>query len=519
MRFPNLAAMTATLVLFAVPSTALHAETMRGIGNAPVVKDANSTRALAEVEARKDVVRKLLASIVGEENVAAVAEKDVANLADQIPSSSIVNREPSVIGKNYRLAIEVDIDGGWLTQRMKDMNVQLPSQRAGVSGARIMLVLDSYIGVGTDSSKPLHEVIEYRKEVGSSYSDKSIDAYSEKERAAASQSQKSAVSGRASSAAGYSDAYGSAVGVSRASGSAASSSKSAAAYSKSVSAVSKANVQSEDHDNTYFRKEVTYQGGIGKSGSASAAAAMLKGALRTYSIAMDSPTDALNRFRVERFKQLQEGPWQQFLSYVSGNGINYVVGGELVITKEGYDSDARQFLCSANISVMGFSALKSTTGVGDGGQNARASGGSEEECQSRVAEILAKKLADQIGPQIMDDWRDKARVVQAASDTQTRLAMEGGEYNLVFKSPAFNFQTMRLITSTLNGLESIKKPFIPVSSGPKEVVYRVTYKSTDGQDLGMAVLGALADKDPAIGQSPMPTMMGQSVTVCLIACQ
>lgn len=519
MRFSVFSAWTAALVLSAVPLSDAYAETMRGVGNATLAKDPNSTRALAELEARKDVVRKLLASIVGEENVGSVPEKDISNLADQISSSSIVNREPSVIGKVYRLAIEVEIDGGWLTQRIKDMNIQLPSQRAGVSGARIMLVLDSYIGVGTDSSKPLHEVIEYRKEVGSSYSDKSIDAYSEKERAAASQSEKSAVSGRASSAAGYSNGYGSAVGVSRSSGSAASSSKSAAAYSKSVSSVNKANVQSEDHDNTYFRKEVTYQGGIGQSGSANAAAAMLKGALRTYSIGMDSPTDALNRFRVERFKQLQDGPWQQFLSYVSGNGINYVVGGELVITKEGYDSDSRQFLCSANISVMGFSALKSSTGVGDGGQNARSSGSSEEECQSRVAEVLAKKLADQIGPQIMDDWRDRARDAQAVTDTQTRLATQGGEYNLTFRSPGLNFQTMRLITGTLNSLESIQKPFISVSSGPKEVVYRVNFKSSDGQDLGMAVLGAMADKDPAIGQSPMPTMNGQSVTVCLVACQ
>lgn len=513
--FRSLAAATCALL----PLSAVEAETMRGVGTAPVSKDANSTRAQAEVEARRDVVRKLLVSIVGAENLSAVADSDIASLADQISSSNIINREPSVVGKEYRLAIEVDVDGAWLTQRIKDLNVTLPSQRAGARGARIMLVLDSYIGIGTDSNKPLHEVVEYRREVGSSFSDKSIDAYSEKERAAASQSQKSAISSRSANMAGFSNGYRSAAASSRGSGSAVSSDKSAAAYSKSVSAVSKANVQSEEKDNTFFRKEVTYQGGIGKSGSANAAAAMLKGQLRGYSIAMESPTDALNHFGVERFKQLQQGPWQQFLGYVSSTGINYVVGGELVITKEGYDNESRQFLCSANISVMGFSALKSSTGVGDGGENARSSGTSEEECQNRVAEMLAKKLADSLGPQIMDDWRDRSREAQAASDNQTRLAVEGGEYNLVFKSAGFSFQTMRLITATLNGLPSIQKPFIPVRSGPKEVVYRVNYKSIDGQDLGMAVLGSLADKDPALAQSPMPTMDGQLVTICLVACQ
>lgn len=78
---------------------------------------------------------------------------------------------------------------------------------------------------------------------------------------------------------------------------------------------------------------------------------------------------------------------------------------------------------------------------------------------------------------------------------------------------------MRAITGVLNGLGSIQKPFVTVSTGPKEVVYRVTYKSSDGQDLGMAVLGALADQNPAYGDSPLPTMSGQTVTVCLMACQ
>lgn len=146
---------------------------MRATGRVPLSKDPNSTRTLAEMEARKEVVRRLLASIVDADDVSAVADKDIADLADQIPSSAIINREPSVVdsldpkvkGKIYQLAIEVTVDGAWLTQRIKDLRIQLPSQKAAVSGTRIMLVLDSYIGVASDSSKPQSEVIEYRKEV------------------------------------------------------------------------------------------------------------------------------------------------------------------------------------------------------------------------------------------------------------------------------------------------------------------------------------------------------------------
>jgi hypothetical protein len=527
MRFATFSRLAAAAACATLALSPAQAETMRATGRVPLSKDPNSTRTLAEMEARKEVVRRLLASIVDADDVSAVADKDIADLADQIPSSAIINREPSVVdsldpkvkGKIYQLAIEVTVDGAWLTQRIKDLRIQLPSQKAAVSGTRIMLVLDSYIGVASDSSKPQSEVIEYRKEVGSSFSDKSINAYSEKEKAAASQSDKSAVSGSSSSAAGFSNGYGSAAGRSRSSGSAASSSKSSAAYSRNVDAVSKADVQAETHDNTYFRKEVVYQGGIGKSGSANKVDGALKGYLYDYGIIMEASTTALNRFQVERFEELQKGPWQDFLGFAASSTIDYVAGGELVITKEGGDPDSRQYFCSGTLSLSGFSTTNTVAGGLDGFKEASASGDSEEKCEARLVEILSKSLADQLGPRIQDNRRDQMLAQEQAIANQNRMATEGGVYNLIFRSSALNFQSMRAITGVLNGLGSIQKPFVTVSTGPKEVVYRVTYKSSDGQDLGMAVLGALADQNPAYGDSPLPTMSGQTVTVCLMACQ
>lgn len=516
MRLSAFYAAAAISMLALVTSSPAKAAEMRGEGQAPLTKDANSTRALAEVEARKDVVRKLLMTITTKANARAVAEEDIKSLAQQIPSSSIITREPSVIGKVYTLAITVDVDGGWLTQSMKDLEIQLPSQAVQ---ARIILVLDSYIGVGTDSSKPQSEVVEYRRDIGSSFSDKSIDAYSEKEKSASSESQKSAASARGSSAAGYSNRYGSAAGTSRVSGSAASSSKSSAAYSNSISAVSKANVQAESRDNTYYRKEVIYQGGVGKSGPAAAAAAKLQGELQNYDVFMEAPTSALNQFQVQEFSELQKGPWEQFRSFAAGSGFNYIVGGKLEIVKEGYNSDQRLFLCAGTLSVQGYGVNNATRSIPSNGVEDRSSGGSEEACQGSLAALLAKKLADKLGPQIQDTWRDQSLMATRTSDAQSRAASEGAEYNLFFKSPAFNFQSTRLVVSVLNGLESIQKPIITVSSGPTELAYRVKYKSTDGQDLGMAVLSALADKDPALGQSPLPTLSGQTVTVCLVSCQ
>jgi hypothetical protein len=171
------------------------------------------------------------------------------------------------------------------------------------------------------------------------------------------------------------------------------------------------------------------------------------------------------------------------------------------------------------MSVEGFGTNDGVPGVTDGSALGKSSGDSEQGCQRNLADLLAKQLADKIGPQIQRTWRQQSLKASNASDAQSRAASEGAEYNLSFKSPAFNLQSTRLIVSTLNGLESIQKPIVTVSSGPRELVYRVKYKSTDGQDLGMAVLGALADKDPALGQSPLPTLSGQTVTVCLVSCQ
>lgn len=505
-----------------LPIASAQAETSRGVGTVALLKDQNSTRTMALIEAKRDVVRSLLINVIGEENISQVPQEHVSRLADQIFSSNIITTIPNVIidgkSKQYRLEIEVDVDGAWLTKQIKNFRITLPSQRSGVKGARIMLLLDSFVGIATDSSKPLSEVVEYSKEVGSSFSDKSIDAYSERERAASSQSQKSAASARSSSAAAYRDRFGAAAGSSRSSGSAASSSKSAAAYSKSIDAVSRADVESGSYDNTYFRSEVIYQGGNGESGSAKAAADKLAFELGGYDITLEPPKGELDQVGVQRFEELNGGALEQFLANVSSKGINYVFGGKLTISKIGYDDESRQFRCSGELNITPYSTISNAVSMNGNSESALASGADEQGCQSRVAEILAKKLADNLGPRIMENWRDLSRDAVDARDAQVRLAAEGGEYNLVFRSPTFNIQTMQLITSTLNQLDSIKKPFPPPTRGEQQVVYRVNYKSIDGQDLGMAVLVSLADKNPALADSPLPTIDGQSVTVCLVAC-
>lgn len=502
-----------------------HAETMRAVGKAQVTKDVDSVRALAEADARRNVVRDLLASLIGRERLPEVSEDVIANLADQIPSSNILSREGEVVKlpgekiATYKLAIDVDIDGGWLTQRIKDQNIRLPSQQAGGAGAQLMLVLDSFVGVATDSEKPQHEVTEFSSQKGASFSDTSSSAYSEKERSAASQSDKSAASGRASSAAGYSGRYGSSAGSSRVSGSSASSSRSASAYSHTINAAEKNNVQAEVHDDVYYRREVTYQGGIGKSGPANAAANAFGGALRAYGISTNPPTTALNQFKVERFKQLQDGPWQEFLSFSKNRGNNYILGGELILTNNGKDQNSGQFLCSGNISVAGFSSASSSNeGIANGYKQASSSGQSEQDCQNRLSEMLAGLLAAEIGPQIQDNWRDRARALQDTVSLQNRLATEGGEYNLTIRSSAIDFQTKRMIVDALNSLDSIRKPYVQISQNQTELAYRVNYKSFDGQDLGMTLLGALVDRNAAFGTSPMPMLSGQSVTVCLLTC-
>ena len=121
---------------------------------------------------------------------------------------------------------------------------------------------------------------------------------------------------------------------------------------------------------------------------------MLKEELRTYDIVMEAPTSALNRFEVQEFSELQKGSWEQFRSFASGSGYNYIVGGKLEITKEGFNSDQRLFLCSGSMSVEGFGTNDGVPGVTDGGALGESSGGSEEGCQSSLAGLLAKKLAD-----------------------------------------------------------------------------------------------------------------------------
>jgi len=499
---------------------------MRAVGEAQVTKDPNSVRALAEADARRKIVRLLLTSMIGRERLPEVDEQVISDLADQIPSTNITSREGEVIktaGNKagvYRLAIVVDVDGAWLTKQIKANDIQLPSQLSGGADAQIMLILDSEIGIASDSSKPLSEVTEFNSQKGSSFSDTSAAAYSEKERAASSQSDKRAASGSASSAAGYSSGYGSAAGSSRVSGNSASSSRSAAAYSQTINAASKNNVQADSYDNVSFRKEVTYQGGSVKSQSGDAAANAFGGELVAFGIRTNPSTNALSKFNVERFEQLQKDLWEEFLAFSASSGNNYILGGKLKLTTEGQDPNSGQYVCSGEISVVGFSAASSSSeGIARGYKQANSAGQSEDDCRNRLSATLAKLLAAEIGPQIQDNWRDRSRELRNTAQAQNRAASEGAEYNLTIRAPIIDFQTKRVVVDALKSLSTVSQPLVQISQTQNELVYRVFYKSIDGQDLGTSLLGALVDRNPSYGTSPIPTLAGQSVTVCLLSCQ
>jgi hypothetical protein len=504
-----------------LPFETANAETAKGVGKAQVTKGNGSFRALAEAEARKDAVRALLTKVIGIEGLRAVNESVISELANQLPSANIINikgdfvKLPGEKLETYQLEIEVEVDGQWLSKLIDDYGIKIPSQQ----NAQIMLVLDSFVGVASDSSKPEREILEFNSQKGSVFSDTSSENYSEKERFAESQSNRSASSGRVSVAAGVSGRGGSAAGSGRASGSSANSNRSASAYSQNVNAASQNNVQAVEYDNVYLRTEVRYQGGTGKSGPAEAAANAFGGALRSFGINTNPPTSALRRFNVERFKQLQEGPWNEFLSFAATNGNNYILGGELRLINAGKDPSSQQYLCSGTITVAGFSSVSATNeGIANGYKQTSASGQDEQECQNRLSETLAKLLATEVGPQIQRNWRSRIRAEREATSIQNRIAQEGGEYFLTIRSPLIDFQTKKLVVEVLNSLPSIRKPYVQVSQTQKELVFRVTYTSPDGQDLGMTFLSGLVDRNASLGNSPLPVFSGQSVTVCLLAC-
>ena len=130
------------------------AEIASGEGRAPIGKDIESVRTIAESEARRAIVTQMLLRTIGQQRMGEVGQQQIDSIAGQIGAEMIVTREPRREGNIFFMKLTADIDGGWFAQRLDDQGIQSNSQRASGDQQRIMVMIDPKTGPGRDFSKP-----------------------------------------------------------------------------------------------------------------------------------------------------------------------------------------------------------------------------------------------------------------------------------------------------------------------------------------------------------------------------
>ena len=517
------------------------ADTVQGNGKALITKDSASVQALANLEARRSIVRAMLTRTIGGDRLSEVTPEMLEEMAGQIRDDMINAQTSERLGNDFVVHLTADIDGAWFAGMLSDYGIDSSSQRADGDRQLILVYIDSATGTASDYSKPAETTYEYDRRTGGSYSDQSEETASSKE-AAASSYRHAAGSSRSSSSAsrsqdsgafrsqgagayGAANAYGSAAGqyqgssagahsasAARASASrssSASATKASSAYAASSSYRDKTDIAAEVHDDVHIRSHVVYQQPP-RSVDGDAIRNGLNGGLLQYDVQPADAWMALSSYfpsGVPQYDDLKRDPaFEGFLRSLKARNTPFFMGGSFTVTQEGRDPASGYLLCSGNLDA-GAAASADGRVIASNTFPARATGSSPEDCASVLTQKLADLAAAGLGPQIQRYWRNQARAAKGQDSTQL------ADYTLVLHAAALD---MNLQQDLLDAIAATQGADLQefVSSNAQEL--RVTVRYAGAMPLQFALFGQLRRK-PAFA-AMQSNVQGRAITMCLSAC-
>ncbi len=510
MRILPLAIYLAAAAAIAAPSLAQDG-LVTGAGSAPVTRDLNAVRALSEDAAKADLVRAAARQVLGEERLGELSPQLVQRLAALIRPDMIVDRSSVRVGQEFRTTLSARIDRAWFQQQLDDAGIRSSSDRGVGQSQLILVLLDEAIGTAQDFERPAEVVTEYDRSSGSSYSDTSILAYSDRSQSGASSSGARGSTGRASVAGGYSDAYGSGAARASSSGSSASSYRSASASSEATSLVDRTNIQASQHDDVRYRQRVTYQTATTSRTGQAAMAALTEGMIR-HDISTSNAVPLLGRFSpgpTPLFSDLQNsGQINAFFSYAQSQSAPFFMGGQMRISYAGRHPATGEATCTGELVAQAYSTQASVN-IASTTKDGAMSAQTYELCASRLSSSLARQAADTLGPQIQNDWRNRSR------DRAAAVAMATGpaDYTLTVRGTNLSMGVQADLLDAIASLPGVEShAFLGQSGGQMDLQVRYSGQTP----LHLALYQRLRS-NPAF--AAMDTQTGrQQVTLCLSGC-
>lgn len=470
----------------AMAATPLAAQdtTISGTGTAPVSRDADGVRAVAEEAAKRDLVRMLGRQIVGAEREGELTDQIVGRLATQIRPDMITGRSSERIGQTYRVTLTARMDRQWFQGLLDDEGLASSSAIAGGDHQLIIVMIDEEIGVAPDHSQPAEIVTEYDRDRGASYSDQSTLAYSDRARSADSSATTAGSTARGSYAGGYSDGYGSAAARGSASRANAYSDRSASASSRDTSLIDRTDVEASAHDVESFRQRVTYQSAA-SSEAGEAARMALNGRLLRHQIRLGSADNVWAGFSTEplpMYADLRRRPDRQaFFAYAQSQSAPFFMGGTLKVDHEGRHPATNEAMCSGSFAAEAYSTAPGDSAiVGSSTVRATMTGSSTTDCAARLSVDLAERAADEVGPAIQRHWRRDAR--NQAADY--RVASGPAEWTLVVRGGDLGMAAQADLMDALAAVPGIENQTL-MSQSATQLDLRVRYSGAEPLNLAL----------------------------------
>jgi hypothetical protein len=409
-------------------------------------------------------------------------------------------------------------------KQLDDEGVQSSSDDARADMQPIFVMIDENTGPARDLDKPRAIVTEYDHSVGSDYRDKSVAAYSDRDRAASAhsvasaESDSAAASGRSRGAAGYSGESGSAGYSGSSASSLAVQNKSAyaerggSASSHSEAAISKTDVAASDHDDTHYFQQIVYQTSS-TTAPAKAVRTAVGAALMRYDVTMAASDLELATFfhgAPPTYSNLKASTaFQPFVAYLSQKNVApFFMGGTLTERDNGRDVATGRAACTGDFEATAF-ATSDSRQIAASAPHGVATGESFEDCEANLSQTLALQAAAEMGPQIQGYWRKQMRrQVQAVA-----VASSSADYTLTVRATLLTMDMQADLMDALGSMAGVEKQAFLGQNG-NQISFQVRYSGS--VPLQMALYQKLRSR-PAFAQM-QPTVQGQSVTLCLSGC-
>ena len=487
------------------------AEKVRGTGSAVITKDLDGVRSGAERDARRALVVAMLRQSIGNDRLREIPPSSIDALAGQIRDDMIVNRTNRREGQTFFMDIDADIDGAWFSEQLSDFNIRSSSERAS-GGATILVMLDQDEGMAADFTKPAESTIEYDRQTGGSFSDHSAEATSQRDASASSSKSAVGYSGSYRSASGVSTPYGSAAGAARSRAAGAAVAKSNRAEVHKYDHASKTRIDAEVHDNVRYRQHTVWQRPAQNSDAGLIMAALV-GQLNGYGVDTADSYQPLTEFfknSPPRLGALQsDARFGAFLTSVSRRNMQFFMGGKLSVR---YQTDAatQQVRCSGSLYAKAY-ATSDQRDVGAGSATGSTLGNDDTECRGKLARILARETATQIGSQVQRFWRREARTALAMNTAVDTT--QAADYSLVLRSAKLDIAMQADLLDALQSTPGVQSQGF-ISQAGTEMRFSVRYAGS--VPLQLALYQKLRSNPQFANMQS--TVQGRSVLLCLSGC-